>query len=83
MGRGNKTIDKLMVKTIFEDNILIPLPKVFFENRLFPLFTIISPTRCDFCDTKLKVNSHYDSVPKSSDKSNVTSLHKIYNFSIL
>ena len=38
MGRGNKTIDKLMVKTILEDNILIPLPKVFVENRLIPLF---------------------------------------------
>jgi hypothetical protein len=59
MGRGNKTIDKLMVKTIFEDNILIPLPKVFVENRLFPLFSIISPIHCDFCSTKLNVNSHY------------------------
>ncbi len=59
MGRGNKTIDKLMVKTIFEDNILIPLPKVFIENRLFSLFSIISPTHCDFCSTKLNVNSHY------------------------
>jgi hypothetical protein len=59
MGRGNKTIDKLMVKTIFKDNILIPLPKVFVENRLFPLFSIISPTHCDFCSTKPNVNSHY------------------------
>jgi hypothetical protein len=59
MGRGNKKIDKLMVKTIFEDNILIPLPKVFVENRLFPLFSIISPSHCDFCSTKLNVNSHY------------------------
>jgi hypothetical protein len=59
MGRGNKTIDKLMIKTIFEDNILIPLPKVFVENRLFPLFSIISPIHCDFCSTKLNVNSHY------------------------
>ena len=59
MGRGNKTIDKLMAKTIFEDNILIPLPKVFVGNRLFPLFSIISPTKCDFCSTKLNVNSHY------------------------
>jgi len=25
----------------------------------------------------------YDSVPKSSDKSGVTSLHKIYNFAIM
>ena len=59
MGRGNKTIDRLMVKTIFEDNILIPLPKVFVENRLFQLFSIISPTHCDSCSTKLNVNSHY------------------------
>lgn len=59
MGRGNKTIDKLMVKTIFEDNILIPLPKVFVENHLFPLFSIISPTHCDSCSMKLNVNSHY------------------------
>lgn len=48
-----------MVKTVFEDNILIPLPKVFVENRLFPLFSIISPTHCDFCHSKLNVNSQY------------------------
>ena len=29
MGRGNKIIDKSMVKTIFEDNILILLPKYY------------------------------------------------------
>jgi len=59
MGRGNKIIDKSMVKTIFEGNILIPLPKVFVENRLLPLFSIISPTHCDCCGTKLNINSHY------------------------
>jgi hypothetical protein len=59
MGSGNKTIDRLMVKTVFEDNILIPLPKVFVENRLFPLFSIISPTHCDFCHSKLNVNFYY------------------------
>ncbi len=61
MGRSNKTIDKLMVKMIFEDNIKIPLPKVFVENRLFSLFSIISPTYFDFCSTELNVNSHYTS----------------------
>ena len=59
MGRGNKTIDKSFVKTIFEGNVLIPLPKVFVENRLLPLFSILSPTHCDYCGTNLNINSHY------------------------
>ena len=58
MGRGNKTIDKSFVKTIFEGNVLIPLPKVFVENRLLPLFSILSPTHCDYCGTNLNINSH-------------------------
>jgi hypothetical protein len=59
MGRGNKIIDKSMVKTIFGGNILIPLPKILIGNRYHPLFSIISPTHCDCCGMKLNVNSHY------------------------
>src|SRR5674476_1411635 len=59
MEKGNKSINKSMVKTIFEGNILIPLPKVLVGNRFHSLFSIISPTHCDFCGTKLNVNSHY------------------------
>ena len=61
MGRDNKIIDKSMVKTIFEDNILIPLPKLLFGNQCHSLFSIVSTTHCDFCGTKLYVNSHYPS----------------------
>ena len=59
MEKGNKSINKSMVKTIFEGNILIPLPKVLVGNRFHSLFSIISPTHCDFCGTELNVNSHY------------------------
>ena len=59
MGKGNKIICKSMVKTIFEGNILIPLPKLLVGNRFHSLFSIISPTHCDYCGTKLYVNSHY------------------------
>src|SRR5674536_262142 len=59
MEKGNKSINKSMVKTIFEGNILIPLPKVLVGNRFHSLFSIISPTHCDFFGTKLNVNSHY------------------------
>jgi hypothetical protein len=59
MGKGNKSIDQSMVKKIFEGNILIPLPKVLVENRYHSMFSLISPTHCDFCGTKLNVNSHY------------------------
>jgi len=59
MGRGNKIIDKSMVKKIFEGNILIPLPKLLVGNRYHSMFSLISPTHCDFCGTKLNVNSHY------------------------
>ncbi len=59
MGRGNKSIENSMVKTIFEGNVLIPLPKLLVENRFHSLFSLISPTHCDFCGAKLNVNSHY------------------------
>src|SRR5674476_1602730 len=59
MEKGNKSINKSMVKTIFEGNILITLPKVLVGNRFHSMFSIISPTHCDFCGTKLNVNSHY------------------------
>jgi hypothetical protein len=59
MEKGNKIIDKSTAKTIFEGNILIPLPKLLVGNRFHSLFSIISPTHCDFCGTKLNVNSHY------------------------
>ena len=59
MGRGNKSIDNSIVKTLFEGNVLIPLPKLLVENRFHSLFSLISPTHCDFCGAKLNVNSHY------------------------
>src|SRR5674536_266090 len=59
MEKGNKSINKSMVKTIFEGNILITLPKVLVGNRFNSLFSIIYPTHCDFCSTKLNVNYHY------------------------
>ncbi|MDR7665812.1 transposase [Methanosarcina sp. Z-7115] len=59
MGRGNKSIDNSIVKTLFEGNILIPLPKLLVENHFHSLFSLISPTHCDFCGAKLNVNSHY------------------------
>lgn len=52
MGRENKSIENSMVKTIFEGNVLIPLPKLLVENRFHSLFSLISPIHCDFCGAK-------------------------------
>jgi|BarGraIncu00222A_1022003.scaffolds.fasta_scaffold63519_2 hypothetical protein len=43
MGKGNKETDKSMMKTIFEDNIIIPLPKVLLEKRSHSMFSLVSP----------------------------------------
>lgn len=59
MGRGYKSIDSSMVKTVLEGNVLIPLPKLLVENRFHSLFSLIFPTHCDFCGAKLNVNSNY------------------------
>ena len=59
MGKGNIIIDKSMTKTVFDGKIIIPLPNVLVGNRYYPLFSISSPTHCDFCGKKLNVNSHY------------------------
>jgi len=59
MGKGNITIDKSMIKTVFDGKIITPLPKVLVENRYYPMFSICSPTHCNDCGNKLHVNSHY------------------------
>ncbi len=59
MGRGNKIIDKSMVKTIFEGNILIPLPKLLVGNRYHSMFFNISYS-LRFLRYEIKnMNSHY------------------------
>jgi hypothetical protein len=59
MKKGNRFITTSTVKTIFEGNILISLQKVLVEHQYLPMFSSISPTHCNFCGTKLNVNSHY------------------------
>jgi hypothetical protein len=59
MKKGNRSITTSMVKTIFEGNVLIPLQKVLVEDQYRPMFSSTSQTHCDFCGTKLNVNSHY------------------------
>ena len=59
MGKGNVSIDKSMIKTVVDGKIIIPLPKILVENRYYPMFSIVSPTHCDDCGSKLHVNSHY------------------------
>ena len=56
MERGKKIIDKSMVKTLFEDNILILLPKLLIGNRCLSLFSIISHTHSVLCGTELNEN---------------------------
>ena len=53
-----RLIDTSMVKTVFDGNISIPLPKVLVEEHYRSMFSSISPTHYD-CGTKLNVNSHY------------------------
>jgi hypothetical protein len=59
MGKGNIAIDKSMIKTVVDDKIMIPLPKVLVGNRYYRMFSISSPTHCDDCGNNLHVNSHY------------------------
>ena len=73
----NKSINKSMVKTVFEGNVLIPLPKLLVENRFHSLFSIISPTHCDFCGTELNVNSHYTRFILTSDGTITRILHTV------
>lgn len=66
MGKGNITIDRSMIKTVVSGKIIIPLPNVLFGNRYYPMFSILSPTHCDACDTNLHVNSHHTRLILSS-----------------
>ena len=38
MGKGNIAIDKSMIKTVVDDKIMIPLPKVLVGNLYYPKF---------------------------------------------
>jgi hypothetical protein len=66
MGKGNIAIDRSMIKTVVSGKIMIPLPNVLFGNRYYPMFSILSPTHCDACDTNLHVNSHHTRLILSS-----------------
>jgi hypothetical protein len=51
---------------VVSGKIMIPLPNVLFGNRYYPMFSILSPTHCDACDTNLHVNSHHTRLILSS-----------------
>ncbi len=59
MGKGNKKINKGLAKQTESGQIIQILPEVQFGGRMLPLFTPISPIKCEICGSPLKINDHY------------------------
>ncbi len=59
MGKGNKKINKGLAKQIENGKLIQTLPEVQFGGRMFPLFTPLSPVKCEICGSPLNINDHY------------------------
>ena len=59
MGKGNIAINKSISKEVENGKIVQELPEVEFNGRIYPLFTVISPSLCSECKSPLVNNQHY------------------------
>ena len=60
MAKGNKCINKSIAKEIEFGKIIQDIPEIEHNGEMYPLFTVISPTHCSICGSKLRSNEKYD-----------------------
>jgi hypothetical protein len=60
MAKGNIPINKSISKEVENGKIVQTLPLISFRDRMYPLFTPISPTHCSICGNQIKPNKNYD-----------------------
>ena len=56
MVKGNVKINKKEARTVEDGKIVKDLPTVNYDGKLLPLFSVISPSRCEKCNSKLYKN---------------------------
>ena len=59
MGKGNIAINKSKSKEVENRKIVQELSEVEFNGRMYPLFTVISPSLCSECKSPLVNYQHY------------------------
>lgn len=60
IGKGNISIKKEKAKRIEDGKIIKDLPLVNWNGELLPLFSVITPSGCSVCDSKLHKNKCYN-----------------------
>jgi hypothetical protein len=60
MAKGNICINKSIAKEVVDGKIIQDIPEAEHNGEMFPLFTVIPPTQCSVCGSKLRPNENYD-----------------------
>ena len=60
MAKGNQCINKSIAKEVEHGKIIQDIPETEHNGEMFPLFTVIPPTHCSVCGSKLRPNENYD-----------------------
>jgi len=56
MGKGNIKINKKEARRVEDGKIVKDLPLMNYKDNLLPLFSVISPSQCKYCGSKLHIN---------------------------
>jgi hypothetical protein len=60
MAKGNQCINKSLAKEVEHGKIIQDIPETEHNGEMFPLFTVIPPTHCSVCGSKIRPNENYD-----------------------
>ena len=66
MAKGNQCINKSIAKEVEEAKVIQDIPEIEHNGEMFPLFTVIPPTHCSVCGSKIRPNENYDRLIISS-----------------
>ncbi|MCD4765198.1 MAG: hypothetical protein K8R34_01670, partial [Methanosarcinales archaeon] len=62
MPSGNVTINRKIAKEVQDGIVYQVLPEIEHEGQMCPLFTPVSPIKCQICGSLLYANQYYDRV---------------------
>lgn len=60
MAKGNQCINKSIAKEVEDGKIIQDLPEIEHNGIFYPLFSVIYPTHCSVCGSKLRPKQNYD-----------------------
>ena len=62
MSKGNVVINREIAKEVHDGIVYQVLPEIEHETQMYPIFTTISPIKCQICGCTLFANQHYERI---------------------